>query len=249
MAPIPSGILITGASSGIGEALARHYATPGARLAVTGRDAGRLEAVAGFCRNRGATVEAAIIDVTDRTGLRRWIEQLDDAAPIELVIANAGIGGGNEDETSAHAVFSTNLDGVLNTIFPIIPRMQARRSGQIALMSSLAAFRGLPSAPSYSASKAAVRSLGESWRIRLKPYGIRVSVICPGFVTTRMTEKNKFPMPFVMSGERAAQIIARGLLQDRGRIAFPLPTATASWLMGALPSGLSDKLVRRLASR
>jgi len=247
----PQSLLVTGASSGIGEALARHYAAPGARLALTGRDGERLAAAAAACRSRGATVETATIDVTDRDGLRAWIERIDDAAPLDLVVANAGISAGTgrarEDESAARRVFATNLDGVLNTVFPLLPRLTARRAGQIALVSSLAAFRGLPTAPAYAASKAAVMSLGESWRLQLAPDGVRVSVICPGFVTTRLTAKNKFPMPFVMSAERAAAIIARGLALNHGRIAFPWPTATASWLLGALPWRLSDALTRRLA--
>jgi short-subunit dehydrogenase len=253
MVPAPRRLLITGASSGIGEALARHYAAPGVSLALAGRDAARLAAVAEACRTRGAAVESATIDVTDRDGMRRWIEQRDDAAPLDLVIANAGISAGKgragEDEAAARRVFATNLDGVLNTVFPVIPRMQARRAGQIALMSSLAAFRGLPTAPSYSASKAALKSLGEAWRVKLRPDGIRVSVICPGFVTTRMTARNSFAMPFLMSAAQAAEIIARGLARDKARIAFPWPMAAASWLLGALPPGLSDALVARASER
>jgi short-subunit dehydrogenase len=247
----PRSLLITGASSGIGEALAHHYATPGAHLALTGRDAARLDSVAAACRARGAKAEIATIDVTDSNGLRRWIERIDDATPLDLVIANAGvstsIGAQGEDETAARRVLATNIEGVFNTVFPLIPRMQARRVGQIALVSSLAAFRGLPITPSYSASKAAVKALGESWRVLLQPDGIRVSVICPGFITTRMTAKNDFPMPFLMSADRAAAIIARGLARDKGRIAFPWPIATVCWMLAALPWRLSDRLVRPLA--
>jgi short-subunit dehydrogenase len=196
-------------------------------------------------------VESAAIDVTDREALRAWIEQIDEARAVDLVIANAGVSTGRgalgEDEAAIRRVLSTNIDGVLNTVLPLLPRMLARRQGQIALMSSLAAFRGLPTGPSYSASKAAVKALGEAWRLKLAPDGIRVSVICPGFVTTRMTARNNFRMPFLMSAEKAATIIAHGLARDQGRIAFPLPMAALSWLAGALPSRLSDAFLRRVA--
>ena len=250
MPPSPRSLLITGASSGIGEALARHYAGPGIHLALTGRDSARLDATAEACRARGARVDAAAIDVTDRERLRDWSLRFDDAAPLDLVIANAGTGttavAGVENETAARRVFATNIEGVLNTVFPVIPRMQARRSGQIALMSSIAAFRGFAEAPSYAASKAAVKSLGESWRLLLEPYGIRVSTICPGFVATRMTARNDFPMPFLMSADRAAAIIARGLARNKARIAFPPAMALFGWLTEALPPSLSDALLRRI---
>lgn len=251
MAETPRSLLITGASSGIGEALARHYAAPGATLALTGRDAARLGAIAGACRDKGAAVESVAIDVTDREALGAWIERIDDGHPLDLVIANAGISAGMgralEDAATARRVFAVNVEGVLNTVLPLLPRLLARRRGQIALMASLAAYRGLPTAPAYSASKAAVKALGEAWRVRLAPEGIRVSVICPGFVATRMTAKNRFPMPFLISAERAAEIIARRLAQDRGRIAFPWPMAAGSWLLAALPARLGDALARRYA--
>src|SRR5690348_4375531 len=243
-----SSILITGGSSGIGEALAYRYAADGMRLALTGRDADRLTAVAAACRARGCSVQTAALDATDRVAMRAWIERLDDEHPFDLVIANAGISVGKghyDDEEAARQVFAVNVDGVLNTVYPIMPRMRERRAGQIALVSSLAAFRGLPTAAAYCASKAAVKALGEAWRLALAPHGVRVSVICPGFVTTRMTAKNRFPMPLLMSAERAAAIIAEGLARDRGRIAFPWPMHFASWLLAAAPARLSDALARR----
>jgi short-subunit dehydrogenase len=251
MATRPQHVLITGASSGIGEALALYYAAPGTALALTGRDRERLAVAADACRTRGAVVENAAIDVTDREALRAWIERVDEARAVELVIANAGVSTGRgalgEDEAAIRRVLATNIEGVLNTVLPLLPRMIGRRRGQIALMSSLAAFRGLPTGPSYSASKAAVKALGEAWRLKLAPDGIRVSVICPGFVTTRMTARNNFRMPFLLSAEQAATIIARGLARDRGRIAFPLPMAALAWLAGALPWRLSDAFLRRVA--
>jgi short-subunit dehydrogenase len=244
MRPAPRNLLITGASSGLGAALARHYAAPGTRIALTGRDAARLAAVAVSCRAAGATVETAALDVTDREALAQWIAGIDTAMPLDLVVANAGISGGTEDEAAARRIFAVNLDGVLNTVYPILPRMVSRKAGQIALMSSLAGFRGLPDAPAYCASKAAVKALAEAWRGSLWPSGVRVSVICPGFVTTAMTAGRQSPMPFLMSAERAAAIIARGLARDHPRIAFPWPMLLAVRLLATLPPRLADRAVR-----
>lgn len=245
----PRGIFITGASSGIGEALALSYAATGVRLLLTGRDAGRLDDVARRCRDQGADIVTTLIDVTDRMALGDWIRARDAEVPIDLVIANAGIsagsGGGVGVEEQDRATFATNLDGVLNSIQPLIPAMVARGRGQIALMSSLASFRGLPGSAAYCASKAAVRVYGEGLRGDLAPHGVGVSVICPGFVVSRMTDVNRFPMPFLMPADRAARIIRRGLAAGRGRVAFPLPTYIVSWLLGVLPPGLVDRLVAR----
>jgi short-subunit dehydrogenase len=249
----PRSLLITGASSGIGEALAMAYAASGVSLALTGRDATRLEAIAAACRQRGATVRAATVDVTDADAMARWIETVDAAAPVDLVVANAGIGagtgGGFETAEQTRAVFAVNVDGVVNTVLPFIPRFVARGRGQIALMSSLAAFRGFPGAPTYCASKAAVRIWGEGLRGDLHRYGVGVSVICPGFVVSRMTARNKFRMPFLMPAERAAAIIKRGLALNRGRIAFPFPMYFAVWLVGIFPPVLTDPLFRLLPKK
>src|ERR1700722_19537571 len=238
MLPPTRSLLITGASSGLGAALARRYAAPGIRLALTGRDEARLAEVADSCRAAEALVDTASLDVTDRAALAAWIIRVDDQHNLDLVIANAGIGGhvgGIEGEGDARAVFAINLEGVLNTIYPVMPRMAARGAGQIAIMSSIAGFHGLPAAPAYSATKAAVKTLGEAWRGMLAGSGVRISVICPGFVATPMVAGERFPTPFMVSAERAAAIIQRGLAQDRPRIVFPLPMAALAWLMRALP--------------
>jgi short-subunit dehydrogenase len=249
--PRPAGsILITGASSGIGAALALAYAEPGAVLALGGRDTARLAAVAEQCRGLGARVSAEAIDVTDTSGLAAWIDRTDAEAPLSLVIANAGIsagtGEGSESEAQARRIFAVNVDGVLNTIHPAIARMRPRRAGHLALMSSLAAFRGFPGAPAYCASKAAVRVLGEALRGALHADGIGVSVICPGYVESRMTAANRFPMPMLMPADRAAGIIRRGIQRNRARIAFPWPVYATVRLLAGLPPALTEPLMRRL---
>src|ERR1700716_1183848 len=162
-----SSIVITGASSGIGEALAFDYARSGVALALTGRDAGRLEAVAAACRAKGATVVADTIDVVDRERFAGWLTSFDDAHPVNLVIANAGVSidkdnSSLDDFSIVRRTFAINVDGVFNTVEPLVGRLMARRRGQVAVVSSLAGFIGLPYSASYNASKAAVRVWGES---------------------------------------------------------------------------------------
>lgn len=249
----PKSIVITGGSSGIGEALALHYAAPGIELALTGRDAGRLEDVAGRCRAAGAGVATAVLDVRDREALAAWLAERDRAAPVELVIANAGISGGTgksgETASQAREIFAVNLDGAINTALAAAELMRPRRRGQIALMSSLASFRGFPGAPAYCASKAAVRVWGEALRGMVKPEGLEVTVICPGFVKSRMTAVNDFPMPFLMEAGRAAAIIQRGLAANRARIIFPRRLFAPVWLLAALPPAWTDLLLNRLPEK
>lgn len=241
-------IVITGASSGIGEALALEYAAPGVALALSGRDGERLNAVAESCRTRGAAVDAVALDVTDRAALADWLTRFDDAHPVDLLIANAGVSidkdnSSLDDFSIVRQTMAVNVDGVFNTVEPLIGRMMGRRRGQIALVSSLASFIGLPYSASYNASKAAVRVWGESIRYVLKKHGVGVSVICPGFVTTRLTANAPFPMPFLMTAAQAAVIIRRGLASNRPRIAFPIGTKAAVWFGATLPGRWTAKLL------
>ena len=242
-------ILITGASSGIGRSLAIAYAKPGIHLALSGRDQQRLNEAAEQCRVCGAETSVEMIDVTDMHKMSDWITATDNKHPLDLVIANAGIsaGGGDdiEDSESVRDIFSVNLAGVLNTVLPSIEVMRIRKSGQIAIISSMAGFRGLPSAPAYSASKAGVKAWGEGLRGNLKDHGIKVSVVCPGFVKSRITDKNSFKMPMLMSSEKAAGIIIRGLNKNKSRIAFPWPIHFVIWLTASLPPFLSDWIVNK----
>src|SRR5262249_51392865 len=153
-------ILITGASSGIGAALALEYAAKGVRLSLHGRSAERLARVAGDTEKRGAVVATMAGDVTDAPAMKAWIEAADRIEPLDLVIANAGISAGTFsdegiDSQGAESIFAVNLYGVLNTVHPALPLMLERKRGQIAIMSSLAGFRGFPGSEAYCASKAA----------------------------------------------------------------------------------------------
>ncbi|WP_022727473.1 SDR family NAD(P)-dependent oxidoreductase [Fodinicurvata sediminis] len=247
---VPGHVMITGASSGLGAALAQYYAERGCQLSLSGRNKSRLDRIAQSCRDKGAIVEATPLDVCDREECEDWVRKADDWKPLDLMIANAGIsagtGNGGETEEQTRQILETNCTGLINNVMPVLERMKSRDKGQIALMSSLAAFRGFPGAPAYCGSKAMVRVWGEALRGELAPRGLAVNVICPGYVQTPMTEVNDFPMPFLMSAEKAAKIMARGLARNRARIAFPLPTYFAAWLLGALPVGLTDSLLARL---
>ena len=249
----PRSILITGASSGLGETLALSYAGPGVRLFLSGRDQSRIEQVGQACRNQGATVETIVLDVADAHAMSQWILSADAQAPLDLVIANAGVAAGTKsgDETAAQTrwIFSINIDGVANTVLPIIPAMRARKRGHIAIMSSLAGFIGLAGSPAYCASKAAVRSWGEGLRGWLAPDNVTVSVICPGFVTTRMTANNTYPMPFLMDSPRAARIMRKALDRGKSRIAYPTPFYLLVLLVSALPMRLRDCLINRLPKK
>lgn len=243
----PSAILITGAAGGIGTALAQAYAAPGVSLFLGDKDAGRLEALASQCRGLGAQVWPTVVDVTHRQAMAAWITESHQLRPLDLIIALAGISHGTyaEEETpeQTRAIFAVNLDGMLNTVEPAIPLFRRRGRGQLALMSSQGAFRGVPVAPSYSATKAAVRVYGEGLRTRLLREHIGVSVINPGFIKSPMTDRNQFYMPFLFSAERAARIIKRRLAKNKARICFPAPLVAGTYLLSLLPPSWVDRFL------
>lgn len=243
-------VLITGASSGIGAALALACAAPGAVLHLSGRDPARLDAVAARCRASGATVHPALLDVTDAPAMAAWIAA---AGRLDLVIANAGISAGTGDNTpetpaQIRAIFATNLDGALNTVLPALAAMATQPPGpdglrgRIAVIASIAAFVPAPGAPAYCAAKAAI----DGWTVASIPAasasGIGLTSVCPGYVRSAMTARNRFPMPGLMDADRAARLILRGLARGRRRIVFPWWMGLAARLAGLLPLAWSHRL-------
>lgn len=246
-------IFITGASSGLGKALAEVYASADVCLFLCGRNKERLFETAANCKEKGAEVYTYLFDVTDAFAAQEAILNADATHPIDLLIANAGISGGvlGEPEGGAQTrqIFNTNIFGVVNSVLPALERMRKRKSGQIAIIASIAGYRGLPSAPAYSASKSCVKAWGEALRGWLRDEKIKVNVICPGFIKTPLTDANVFKMPFLMQPQKAARIIKKGIAKNKAIIAFPLPMAFGAWLMSALPSCIIHPILRHLPKK
>lgn len=245
-------ILITGASGSIGRALALEYAQPGRTLILQGRRADRLRELAEACSSCGAQVLIQELDLRDRQQLRSWLAGLCETEPLDLVIFNAGlntnIGPAGEGERweDVEQLIEVNLLAAMTTVDAVLPAMRRYGRGQLALMSSLAGYFGLPVTPSYSASKAALKAYGESLRGWLGPEGIRVSVVMPGYVESPMCRAMPGPKPFLWPPEKAARCIRRGLERNRARITFPFPLNLGTWFLAVLPAGCSTKIARWL---
>lgn len=252
-------VIITGASSGIGAALALRYAKQGARLGLLGRDQDRLNAIAEKCGVLGASVRSAAIDVTAAEPMSDWLASFDRAGGVDVLIASAGVSSGlrpdntPESPDAARRNFEVNVIGVLNTVHPLLPRMTDRGGGVIVIMSSVAAFVALPQMPSYSASKAAVLRYGLALRAAVAPHGVRVNVACPGYVVSPMTDQVQGPTPFLVGTDAAVTKILRGVDRNRAVIAFPWLFTTGMRLVGCLPNALQGFVLSkgkfRIASR
>ncbi len=251
----PGCIVITGASSGLGAGLARSYAAPGRTLGLAGRDPARLAEIAQACRARGATVHEAVLDLAASGPIEAWLLALDDRTPVDLVIACAGISAGTrldgrpEGLAAAAGMVRTNLLGVLHTIEPLLPRFTARRRGHLAVVTSVAAYRGLPDSPAYCASKAGVRVYGEALRAALAPHCVRVSVISPGFFASPMSDRFLGPKPFLIPLDQAVARIRSGLDSGRRRICFPWQLRLILQATDLLPAAIGDRLIRRMRFR
>ena len=260
----PNAVLITGGTSGIGEALAVACAKRGVRnIFICGRNAERLAAVVKRCEAEAPAsaepmrVVGRTLDVTDSRQMRDWVRECDGIAPLEVVFSNAGIGTGDETEENVRRTFATNVGGGLNVVLPTIEMFRRRpgdnggrpRRRQIVITASIAGYAPLSTCPSYAATKAAMKSWGLSLRGMLKREGIAVNVVCPGFVRSRITERNTCPMPFFMEADKAAKIILDRVDRNVGLIAFPWPMRLGVWFMSILPWRLSETISRMLPEK
>ena len=240
-------VFLTGASSGIGEALARHYAAQGATLGLFARRADALARLAGSLAP--ATVATWAGDVRDAGALARaGAEFVARFGTPDIVIANAGVSRGALTEEPAdldviRAVVETNVLGIVHTFAPFVEAMRASRTGTLVGIASIAGFRGLPGSGAYSASKAAAIAYLESLRVELHGSGVAVVTVCPGFVATPMTARNPYPMPFLMAPERAARLIARAIARRRRFYVLPWPMAWLGRLLRFAPRALYDRVV------
>ncbi len=245
-----SSILITGASSGIGEAIALELAAPKITLHLTGRNQERLNSVAQKCINQGATIKTTLINVTDQQEFSELLKNWYAQNPFDLILANAGIAGDNLKTanlaTGLRTLTDVNITGVLNTLEPLLDDMIRNQKGCIGLLGSMASFLPLPPSPAYSTTKVAILTWGDSIRPALKQHNIHVSVICPGFVRSRITDKNNYIMPFFMEADKAAKIIIKGLIRKKARIAFPWPMYAILSLLSVLPRFLQAFILTKL---
>ena len=243
-------VLITGATGSIGSALARCYAAPGISLYLQGRKTDLLTLLVGQCEALGARAQTAAFDLRERDQLSQWLKKVCEQNLPDLIIVNAGINihGGpenmGENWHDVEALLEVNIRAALATVNGVLPAMRQRGHGQIALISSLAAYHGLPMTPSYCASKAALKAYGEGLRSWLAAEGIKVNVVMPGYVDSQMCDDMPGPKPFQWSPKKAADTIKRGLAADRARISFPFPLNLGTWFLAALPAALSQRLLR-----
>lgn len=246
-------IVVTGASAGLGEALAHEYAAPDVVLGLIGRDRARLDACADRCRARGAKVIPGALDVRDEEAMSAWLAAFDRAHPIDLLIANAGVASTLssskdwEDLSRTSTVVDTNFYGALHAVLPVIEFMRGRGRGHIALVSSLAALRGMAISPAYCASKAAVKAYGDSVRPLLANEGIKLTVVLPGFVRTAMSDVFPGDKPFIWSSQKAARHIRRKVSAGRVEVAFPTGLSLGMRLLTLLPHALADSILQRLS--
>lgn len=242
-------VFITGASSGIGSALARHYAGQGAILGLVARRADRLAGLAAELNIAGAaSVFTYPLDVTDADALQAAGDDfMMHAGSPDVVIANAGVSSGTltehrEDLAAIRRILDINVYGLATTFAPFIPAMRQRGTGRLVGIASVAGIRGLPGAEAYSASKAAAIAYLESLRVELRSSGVRVVTIAPGYIDTPMTEHNPYPMPFMLPVDEAAQRFTQAIERGTSYTVIPWQMGLVAKVLRLLPNWLYDRL-------
>ena len=241
-------VFLTGASSGIGEALARHYAARGATLGLVARRSDRLERLKS---SLAVPVEAYAVDVRDLAAMQAaGGDFIAKHGVPDLVIANAGVSHGTltefaDDMDVFRQILDINVIGMVNAFHPFVAPMREARCGVLAGVASVAGYRGLPGASAYSASKAAAIRYCESLRVELRGTGVRVATICPGYIATPMTAKNPYPMPFIIPADEFARRFARAIDAGRTYAVIPWPMAIVAKLLAVLPNALFDAAFAR----
>ena len=231
--------------------LADHLDTLEEAVADRTRD---LEEVAAACRQLGATVSTQAVDVTDTASVNSWLVRADEQLPVDILIANAGMGGNSvvtpregESAVLAQEIFNVNTIGVTNTIAPLVPAMSKRGRGNIVIIGSMAAMVGLPHSPVYSASKAAIQIYSDGMRRLLQDQGIRVTSVLPGFIDTPMSQSLNMERPFCWSAEKAAKRIARDVARGSAYSIFPWQFRLLLALQSVLPTWIIDRILIRSA--
>jgi short-subunit dehydrogenase len=247
-------VFITGASSGIGEYIAYEYAKRGATIGLGARRKNILEKVANKCKELSGNPLFYQFDVSDPVATKQAIDDfIKKNNGIDIVIANAGISGKVDLESGVpdevNRMLSTNILGVSNTVLPVIPSMLKQKSGKIVVVSSIAGFRALPSRSSYSASKVAIRFMNNSWRYTFQNQGLNFITICPGFIETSLTNKNKFKMPFLMNVDVFAQKMIKAIDKNKKtyvapwqwKFIIPMIKIVPDWLINLVASKMYRK--------
>lgn len=248
-------VIITGASRGLGAAMARRLAAPGVALHLVARDAAALAAVAAECRALGAAVAVAALDVAEAGAMAAQLRAWDAAAPVTLAVANAGTSGGTGEDGApeGHALalrqIRVNLEGAVNLVEPLLPGMLARCAGALLLVGSAMGFRGHPDTPAYSASKAGIWAYGEALRAAHGPAGLRVTVAAPGFFASAMSARVAGVRMAEVSAEAMAARLLRAVAAGRGRVVAPFWLGAMLRALALAPPWLGDPLVRLVRYR
>jgi short-subunit dehydrogenase len=241
-------VFLTGASSGLGEALARHYARAGATVGVVARRAERLQQL---CASLPGTASAYVADVRDLPALQRAASAFIAAHGVpDIVIGNAGISHGTyteiaEDAATFREIMDINVTGLVHTFQPFVAAMRERGYGSLVGIASVAGLRGIPYAGAYSASKAAAIKYLEALRVEMRASGVAVTTICPGYVDTEMTRDNPYRMPFLLSADEAARRFARVIAARQRYAIIPWQMAIVGRILQALPDAVYDRLASK----